>query len=155
MCISLHTVCSVAVYMHHSILLFWGESWNWWKLRWTLKLVEPRNSGEPWNWWKPEIGENPEPWNLVEPWVMGFLVYPQALCPESEASRSDVYHLAVNLLDRYLSYESMESEKEFYATSAACAMISLKIRRAREECLSYEHLRYHFFSVSESRIKVS
>ena len=66
-----------------------------------------------------------------------------------------MYHLAVNLMDRYLSFESIKSEKDFYATSAACAMISLKIRRATEECLSYEHLRYHFCSVSESRIRVS
>ena len=66
-----------------------------------------------------------------------------------------MYHLAVNLIDRYLSFESIKSEKDFYATSAACAMISLKIRRAREECLSYDHLRYHFGSVSESRIQVS
>lgn len=66
-----------------------------------------------------------------------------------------MYHLAVNLMDRYLSFERIKSEKDFYATSAACAMISLKIRRATEECLNYEHLRYHFCSVSESRIRVS
>ena len=81
----------------------------------------------------------------------------QALCPAGEVNRSDsdVYHLAVNLMDRFLSYESVKSEKDFYATSAASAMISLKIRRAREECLSYEHLRYHFGSVPETRIRVS
>lgn len=77
----------------------------------------------------------------------------RALCPGSEVTRSDVYHLAVNLMDRFLSYETLKSEKDLYATSAACAMISLKILRAREECLSYDYLRYHFHRVPESRIR--
>jgi hypothetical protein len=77
----------------------------------------------------------------------------EALCPGLEVSRSDVYHLAVNLMDRFLSYENVKSEKDLYATSAACAMISLKILRAREECLNYDYLRYHFNRVPEPRIR--
>jgi len=71
-----------------------------------------------------------------------------------EPRKSDVYHLAVNLLDRYLSYETVESEREFLAISGASAMISMKIRRARKECLNYDQLRYHF-SISERSIRVS
>ena len=58
-------------------------------------------------------------------------------------------------MDRFLSYENVKSEQDLCATSAGCAMISLKILRAREECLSYDYLRYHFEHVSESRIRVS
>lgn len=76
----------------------------------------------------------------------------QAVCQEPR--KSDVYHLAVNLLDRYLSYETVESEREFLAISGASAMISMKIRRARKECLNYDQLRYHF-SISERSIRVS
>jgi hypothetical protein len=77
----------------------------------------------------------------------------KALCPGLEVSRSDVYHLAVNLMDRFLSYENVKSERDLCATSAACAMISLKILRAREECLSYDYLRSHFDRVPESKIR--
>lgn len=58
-------------------------------------------------------------------------------------------------MDRYLSYENVKSERDLCATSAACAMISVKILRAREECLSYDDVQYHFDNVSESRIRVS
>ena len=57
-------------------------------------------------------------------------------------------------MDRFLSYENVKSENDLYATSAACAMISLKILRAREECLNYDYLRHHFNRVSEPRIRV-
>lgn len=104
--------------------------------------------------------ESNRPYLVTDVCLVLFLVSPpspsslQALCPGSEVTRSDVYHLAVNLMDRFLSYETLKSEKDLYATSAACAMISLKILRAREECLSYDYLRYHFHRVPESRIRV-
>lgn len=78
----------------------------------------------------------------------------EAVC-HSNPRGSDVYHLAVNLLDRYLSYERIESEKVFHAIAGACAMISMKIRRARKECLNYEQLRYYFHNLSERNIRVS
>ncbi len=34
-------------------------------------------------------------------------------------------------------------------------MISLKIRRARKECLSYDQLRDHFYGIPERHIRVS
>ena len=76
----------------------------------------------------------------------------QAVCQDPR--RSDVYHLAVNLLDRYLSYETVKAERDFLAVSGACAMISMKIRGARKECLNYDQLRYYFTS-SERSIRVS
>lgn len=76
----------------------------------------------------------------------------EAVC-HSNPRGSDVYHLAVNLLDRYLSYERIESEKVFHAIAGACAMISMKIRRARKECLNYEQLRYYFHNLSERNIR--
>lgn len=68
---------------------------------------------------------------------------------------SDVYHLAANLLDRYLLYKT-SPQKDFDGVAGACAMISMKIRRARKECrsLSYERLSY-YFKVSERDIRVS
>lgn len=68
---------------------------------------------------------------------------------------SDVYHLAANLLDRYLLYKTAPP-KDFDGVAGACAMISMKIRRARKECrsLSYERLSY-YFKVSERDIRVS
>lgn len=67
---------------------------------------------------------------------------------------SDVFHLAVNLLDRYHSYVPAKSEAEYRATAGACTMISLKIRRARRECLSYESLKVHFRVIREESIRV-
>ena len=58
-------------------------------------------------------------------------------------------------MDRYLSYVPAKSEAEYYATAAACTMISLKIRRARRECLNYKHLQAHFSGISETNIRVS
>lgn len=78
----------------------------------------------------------------------------QALC-QDEQQRNDVYQLAVNLFDRYLSRRALVSEKELQALTAACAMVSLKIRRARRECLSYYQLLNHFHGVSEKSIMVS
>ena len=74
----------------------------------------------------------------------------QAVCQGPRGS--DVYHLAANLLDRYLLYET--APKDFEGVAGACAMISMKIRRARKECPSYEQLRY-YFRVSERQIRVS
>ena len=77
----------------------------------------------------------------------------QALCQAPR--RSDVYHLTVNLLDRYLSYEVVKSEEDFQAIAAGCTMISMKIRRARKECISYDQLRCHFGgNISERKIRV-
>ena len=78
----------------------------------------------------------------------------QALCQDAR-QRNDVYQLAVNLFDRYLSRQALVSETELQALTAACAMVSLKIRRARRECLSYYQLLYHFHGVSEKSIMVS
>ena len=58
-------------------------------------------------------------------------------------------------MDRFLSYENVKSERDLCATSAACTMMSLKILRAHEECLSYDYLRSHFDGVSECKIRVS
>ena len=66
-----------------------------------------------------------------------------------------MYQLSVNLLDRYLSYHTVHSEQDLKASAAACTMIAMKIRRAREECLSYCRLCGHFSLVSEDFIKVS
>ncbi len=66
-----------------------------------------------------------------------------------------MYHLAVNLLDRYLSYETIKTEEDFLAVAGGCSMISLKIRRARKECLNYDQLRHHFYGISERKIRVS
>ncbi|KAL5475838.1 hypothetical protein EMCRGX_G025707 [Ephydatia muelleri] len=76
----------------------------------------------------------------------------EAVCQDS--SRNDVYQLSVNLLDRYLSYHTVHSEQDLRASAAACTMIAMKIRRAREECISYRHLCAHFSLVSEDVIKV-
>lgn len=57
-------------------------------------------------------------------------------------------------MDRFLSYEHIKLEEDHWATAAACSMISLKLLRATEECLSYDHLRFHFYRVSESKIRV-
>lgn len=66
---------------------------------------------------------------------------------------SDVFHLAVNLMDRYLSYMPAKSESEYWATAGASTMISMKIRRARRECLNYKHLQAHFSGISERHIR--
>lgn len=76
----------------------------------------------------------------------------EAVC--QDASRNDVYQLSVNLLDRYLSYRTVHSERDLRVTAAACTMIAMKIRRAREECLTYHHLCRHFSLVSDDIIKV-
>ncbi len=72
--------------------------------------------------------------SLKKPYI-DLLCYtnPQAL---SRGPReSDVYHLAVNLLDRYLSYETIKTEEHFLAVAGGCSMISLKIRRANARTL--------------------
>ena len=66
-----------------------------------------------------------------------------------------MFHLAVNLMDRYLSQVQLESESDYTATAVACTMISLKIRRARRECLNYDNLKHHFRGTSEKNIRVS
>lgn len=76
----------------------------------------------------------------------------EAVC--QDASRNDVYQLSVNLLDRYLSYHTVRSEQDLRATAAACTMIAMKIRRSREECLSYRHFCRHFSLASEDIIKI-
>ena len=76
----------------------------------------------------------------------------QAICPEPR--KSDCYHLIVNLLDRFLGYREPKIE-ELPMIVTACAMISLKLRRATQECLSYQQLRYYFSNVSEQNIRVS
>ena len=58
-------------------------------------------------------------------------------------------------MDRFLSYENVKSHRDLCATSAACAMISLKLLRAREECMNYDYLRSYFDRVPELRIRVS
>ena len=68
---------------------------------------------------------------------------------------SDVFHLAVNLMDRYLGYVPAKTEVEYWATAGACTMISLKIRRARRECLNYKHLQAYFCGIPERSIRVS
>ena len=78
----------------------------------------------------------------------------QALFEEGQVQRNDVFQLAVNLLDRYLSYEKVTMEDELYATAAACVMVSLKIRSARQECLSYKQLMRHFRCVQEDIVRV-
>jgi len=76
----------------------------------------------------------------------------QAVC---SPLNSDVFHLAVNLMDRYLSHVQLESEADYTATAVACTMISHKIRRARRECLNYDNLKHHFRGTSEKNIRVS
>ena len=78
----------------------------------------------------------------------------QALFEEGQVQRNDVFQLAINLLDRYLSYETVTVEDELYATAAACVMVSLKIRSARQECLSYKQLTHHFRCVREDTVRV-
>ena len=80
------------------------------------------------------------------------ICYLQAVCPEPR--KSDCYHLAVNLMDRYLGYRTPKIE-ELPAIVCACTMISLKLRRATKECLSYHQLRCCFHSISEQNIRVS
>ncbi len=58
-------------------------------------------------------------------------------------------------MDRYLSYVPARAESDYWATAGACTMISLKIRRARRECLNYKHLQAHFNGISERNIRVS
>lgn len=77
----------------------------------------------------------------------------QVLCTYHQ--NSDVFHLAVNLLDRYLGYVPARSEGEYWAAAGACTMISLKIRRAQRECLNYRHLQAYFCGVSERNVRVS
>ena len=58
-------------------------------------------------------------------------------------------------MDRYLSQVPMKSEADYRATAVACTLISLKIRRARKECLNYQNLKIHFRGTSEKSIRVS
>lgn len=66
-----------------------------------------------------------------------------------------MFHLAVNLMDRYLGYVPAKNESDYWAAAGACIMISLKIRRAQRECLNYRHLQAHFSGISERNIRVS
>lgn len=58
-------------------------------------------------------------------------------------------------MDRYLSYAPANPESDSWAIAGACTMISLKIRRAKRECLNYRHLQAHFGGISENNIRVS
>ncbi len=81
--------------------------------------------------------------------------YLQTIFPEPQPRKSDVFHLAANLMDRYLGYYPPSTEGEFRTVASACTMISVKLRRSREETLSYESLRPHFYDISEKEVKVS
>ena len=72
----------------------------------------------------------------------------------SDPRKSDCYQLAVNLLDRYLGYRKPKIE-ELPVIVCACTMISMKLRRATKECLSYQQLHCYFSGVSEENIRVS
>ena len=77
----------------------------------------------------------------------------QTICPEPR--KSDAFHLAVNLIDRYLGYNPPSTEGEFKIVACACSMISMKLRRARKECLNYDMIRPHFWDLSELEVEVS
>ncbi len=81
--------------------------------------------------------------------------YPQTIFPEPQPRKSDVFHLAANLIDRYLGYYPPSTEGEFRTVASACTMISVKLRRSREEALSYDSLRPHFYDISEKEVRVS
>ncbi len=83
--------------------------------------------------------------------------YLQTIFPEPQPRKSDVFHLAANLMDRYLGYYPPSTEGEFRTVASACTMISVKLRRSREETLgfSYESLRPHFYDISEKEVRVS
>lgn len=76
----------------------------------------------------------------------------QAVCPQPK--KSDAFHLAVNLMDRFLGYKPPSDDEQFRTVACACTMISMKIRRARKECLSNDMLRKHFYGISEKKVKV-
>ncbi len=79
----------------------------------------------------------------------------QAIFPEPQPRKSDVFHLAANLLDRYLGYYPPSTEGEFRTVAWACTMISGKLRLSREESLEQSCLGHIFYDVSVEDVKVS
>lgn len=94
-------------------------------------------------------------WGILKFQLHAIFLNLQAIFPEPQPRKSDVFHLAANLLDRYLGYHPPSTEGEFRTVAMACTMISVKLRMSREEVFGPSSLQHIFYDVLQNDVIVS
>ena len=58
-------------------------------------------------------------------------------------------------MERYCSEVPIDSPSTYLKVAAACSIISMKIRNAGKDCMTYDGLEHHFPNTSALGVKVS